>query len=130
MGFRSGSYATVWSVNKGKFPNTTQVRLSTSRKNKEKNEYETDFSGFCIFYGDAAKQAEKLKERDRIRLVSVDVSNNYDKSKDTTYTNYKVFEFEVPENDGNKRPEKTGGAKKRAALDDGEPELDDENMPF
>lgn len=95
MGFKSGSYCTVWRV----IPATdtrTNVRITISRKNKKTNEYETEFSGFVEFIGTiAAKQALSLKEKDRIRLGDVDVTNFYSKEKDITYTNYKVFNFEL-----------------------------------
>ena len=41
MGFRNGSYATVWQVD-GMSPSMTKVRLSISKKNKD-GIYEQDF---------------------------------------------------------------------------------------
>lgn len=93
MGFRTNSYATVWSVEPGK-GNFTKVRLSISRKNKE-GQYEQDFAGFCTFIGQAHAKAARLKEKDRIRLGDVDVSNTYDKERQKEYVNFKVFDFEM-----------------------------------
>lgn len=99
MGFRNGAYATVWEVKEGK-GNYLDVRLSTSKKNKTTEQYETDFSGFVRFIGDAAKDGTKLKEKDRIKIRECEVTNHYDKEKKVTYTNFAVFSFE--ENSDNK----------------------------
>ena len=95
MGFRKDSYATVWSA-EAISDTMTKCRISISRKNKQTGEYETDFSGFVSFIGSlAAKKAAGLKEKDRIRLGDVDVTNRYDKEKGVTYTNFKVFSFDI-----------------------------------
>ena len=79
MGFRKDAYATVWSVEVVS-DTMTKGRISVSRKNKQTDEYETEFGGFVSFVGTAAaKKAAGLKERDRIRLGDVDVTNRYDK---------------------------------------------------
>lgn len=97
MGFRNGAYATVWKVEPIS-DTMTKTQISISRKDKSTGNYETDFSGFAAFIGSAtAKKASQLKERDRIRLGDVDVTTKYDKDKQVTYTNYKVFSFEVPD---------------------------------
>ena len=70
------------------------VRLSISRKNRDTGEYEDEFSGFCMFIGEARAKAEKLKERDRIRLGDVDVTRRYDREKNKEYYTFKVFSFE------------------------------------
>ena len=95
MGFRTGAYATIWGV-EAKTDTRTQARISISRKNKQTGEYDTDFSGFVDFVGTAAaKKAACLKEKDRIRLGEIDVTNNYVKEKNITYTNFKIFSFET-----------------------------------
>ena len=49
MGFHTGAYATIWSVeDKG---NYTKVNLSVSQKNKNTGEYDTKFSYFVNFVG-------------------------------------------------------------------------------
>ena len=91
MGFRTGSYATIWSVESAS-DTRTKARISISRKNKQTGEYDTDFSGFVDFIGTAAaRKALTLKEKDRIRLGDVDVTNNYNKEKNITYTNFKIL---------------------------------------
>lgn len=93
MGFRTGAYATVWEVTPER-EFSTKLRITISRKNKNTDEYEQDFSGYVTASGTgAAKKAAQLKERDRIRLGDVDVTNTYNKEKNTTYTNYKIFNF-------------------------------------
>lgn len=94
MGFRQDArFVKVWEVeNKG---NYHIVSLSTSKKNKDTNEYETDFSNkFVRFIGTAHTLAADLKKGDTIKLGSCEVTNKYDKDKNTTYTNYLVYSFE------------------------------------
>ena len=94
MGFRQDArFVKVWEVeNKG---NYHIVSLSTSKKNKDTNEYETDFSSkFVRFIGTAHTLASDLKKGDTIKLGSCEVTNKYDKEKNTTYTNYLVYGFE------------------------------------
>ena len=70
MGFRNDAYATVWEVT-SKTPNVTQLRISTSHKNKETGAYETDFSGFVACVGSkVAAEALHLHEKDRIKLIT------------------------------------------------------------
>lgn len=93
MGFRSNTFAKVWSVeDKGNF---TKVRLSISRKNKNTGEYEQQFSGFCTFCGNAHAGASRLKQGDNIKLGEVDVTNRYDAAKKCEYTNFLVYGFEM-----------------------------------
>ena len=95
MGFRTCSYATIWEIE----PRTdtwTKARVSTSRKNRQTGEYETDFSGYISFFGTAvAQKAAGLHERDRIRFGDIDVTNSYNKEKKITYTNFAVYSFDM-----------------------------------
>lgn len=95
MGFRTGAYATVWSVEA--FSDTmTKGRISVSRKNKQTGEYETEFSGYVGFLGTvAAKKALSLKERAKIKIGDCDVKTNYDKAKNITYYNFNIFSFDT-----------------------------------
>lgn len=95
MGFRTGAYAKVWEVTPMS-DTSTKVRMSISRKNKQSGEYEQDFSGFVLAIGTAAaKKAAGLKEGNRIKLGDVDVTTKFDKEKKVTYTNFKMFSFEL-----------------------------------
>jgi len=101
MGFRKDAYATVWEVTPVS-ETMTNVRLSTSKKNRQTDQYETDFSGFVAFVGAAAaKNAAHLAEKDRIKLGDVDVTTKYDKEKKITYTNFTAFNFEQQNSGGN-----------------------------
>lgn len=94
MGFKQDAYAKVWKIeNKG---NYHVGQISTSKKNKQTDQYETDFnSNFVRFIGTAHSMAAKLSDGDRIKIGSCEVTNKYDKEKNTTYTNYMVYSFEV-----------------------------------
>lgn len=100
MGLKQGGRASVWQVEPGR-GNFTKVRLSTSRKNRQSGQYEQDFSGFCMFIGEAHKKAALLKMRDRIQVGEFEVSNRYDKATGKEYIDYKVFDFSVVESVGN-----------------------------
>lgn len=123
MGFRKGAFATVWETEP--ISNTmTKARVSISRKNRNTGEYEQDFSGFIKFIGSAVSQkALALKPKDRIQLGDVDVSTFYNKEKNVTYTDFKVFGFEMA--DGGARADTT--APEVPNVDDGEP---DDRLPF
>lgn len=106
----------------------TKARISISYKNKQTGEYETDFSGSVNFFGTAtAKKAAGLKEKDRIKLVSVDLSNKYDREKKITYYSPKIFSFETQDeiNGDTTKPEEPAPKK---PVDDGE--VDDSRLPF
>lgn len=123
MGFRNGAFASVWSVEPGK-GNFTKVRLSISRKNKD-GQYEQDFAGYCTFISQAHAKAARLKEKDRIKLGDVDVSNSYDKDKQKEYVNFKVFDFEMADVAGSAKP--AGG---QVASNPIEGENDEGEPPF
>lgn len=124
MGFRNNTYATVWKVEPGK-GKYTNVRLSVSRKNAEGN-YEQDFAGFCMFIGTARAKAEKLRERERIKLTSVDVSNRWDAVNNREYVTYKVFDFEPADGGSGSSPVLQNHRQVDEPIESG----DEENLPF
>ena len=125
MGFRKDSYATVWGVEKVT-DNSTKIQISTSRKNKQTGEYETDFSGFVMCVGaSAASAAAALTKGDRIKLGDVDVTTTYNKEKKVTYTNFTMFSFDVESKKNENVSEKT---EPQPSVDSGE--VDDERLPF
>lgn len=126
MGFRKDSFATVWSVEPTS-DTMTKARISISRRNRQTGEYENDFGGFVSFIGTAAaKKAASLKERDRIKLGDVDVTNRYDKEKNVTYTNFKIFSFEMAS--GTQTQQSSANTEPQPNVDDGE--VDDSRLPF
>lgn len=123
MGFRTGSYAKVWSVEPVK-STVTKGRISISKKNKETGQYEQDFGGFVSFIGTAAAtKAATLKEGDRIKLGDVDVTNVYYKDTKQTFTNFNIFNFEMADG-SDPAPEQ------HHEVDDGEVDETDDRLPF
>ncbi len=123
MGFRTGAYAKVWEVTPMS-ETSTKLRISISKKNKASGEYEQDFSGFVLCVGStAARNAARLNEGARIKIGDCDVSTKYDEQKKVTYTNYKMFSFEV---DGEEK--KNDPTDPQPSVDDGE--VDDDRLPF
>lgn len=88
MGLRNQSYAKIWAAReKGKI---FSVMTTVSRKNKDTNQYDTQFSGYVNFAGEAAKKIKELglpEKMDRnnpqprsIQITdsrSPDLTNNY-----------------------------------------------------
>lgn len=120
MGFGNGSWAKIWSVERG--DKSTKVRLSTSRKNKDTDEYEQDFSGFVTLAGTAHKQAVNLKEGDRIQIGNCTVTSRYDKEKNKEYINFTMFSYEA--GDGQSAPVKVENKTVVSANDQ------DDELPF
>lgn len=127
MGFRKGAYCTVWSVEQ--ISNTmTKVKLSISRKDKNTDQYVTDFSGFATFTGTAAAtKALALKEKDRIKLDDVDVGSKWDEDKKVMYYNFKVFSFDMADGSGS-REGSSQPSSPQPQVDSGV--LDDSRLPF
>lgn len=125
MGFRNGAFCTIWEVKEGK-GNYSDVRISISKKNKQTNEYETDFNGFVRFIGDASKKVKSYKEKDRVKLGDCEVTNHYDKEKKITYTNFAVFSFEDPESNGASGSTPNGNDGSMNIPDD----VNDSGLPF
>lgn len=125
MGFRTNSFATVWSVERVS-DTFTKGRISISRKNKDTGNYEQDFSGFVSFIGTAcAQRALGLKERDRIKLTSIDVTTQFNKEKHVTYTNFNIYAFETADggsgNSSNAKPASPSAEQGDGELSDGLP---------
>lgn len=124
MGFRKDAWATCWGV-EVKSDTFTQVRLSTSHKDKQTEEYVQDFSGFIAFVGTAnAKKAASLKEKDRIKLGDVEVTTKYDSDKNIVYTNFKCYNF-TKQDEGENIDSTT--AEPQPAVDEG---VNEDRLPF
>ena len=131
MGFRKDAWATVWGV-EAKSDTVTSVRLSTSRKDRQSDEYVQDFSGFVTFFGTAAaKKAACLKEKDRIKLGDVEVTTSYDANSGKTYTNFKCFNFttqgEQSDTDTSTDSPSPRTTEPQPTVDEG---VDDDKLPF
>lgn len=94
MGLKKDCYATIWE--KKAFPSgkCMNVRITVSKKNKETDQYEDEFSGWCRFVGKANEKVQNLPDRSRIKVGDIDVTNRYDKETKTMYYNVTVWDFE------------------------------------
>lgn len=130
MGFRNGAYAKVWEVTSVS-PTHTKLKMSVSRKNKQTDEYEDDFSGFVSCFGTAvASQAARLSNGARIKLGECDVSTSYNKEKKIGYTNFKLFSFEDAEFDSTTTTSSGGDPTPPTPVDDGEVDDSTGRLPF
>lgn len=121
MGFGQGNFAKVWKVEDGK-GNYSVAQMSTSKKNKTTGEYETDWqNNFVRLVGTANDQAKSFKEKESVKIGRCDVTNNYDKEKKITYTNYVIFNFEDANTSGG------GDAKPKSITP---PSVEDDDLPF
>lgn len=113
MGFRQGAYARIWSYeNKG---NYSTCRLSISKKNKDANTYETEFTdGFVRLVGNAHQSIQNIhideKKGYNIKISSCDVTNVYTSPDGkVSYTpHYTIFGFEEANYSGQNQENKTG----------------------
>ena len=123
MGLKTNCYATTWEKKPYPSGKATDVRISVSKKNKQTDQYETEFSGWCRFAGTANQKAASLVERSRIKITDFEVTNRYDKEKGTTYTNVTVWDFEPQTNH-------TGGQTAAAPVPQAAAPSDDDTLPF
>lgn len=127
MGFKTGSFAKVWKIDP-KSDRVTELRISTSKKNKDSGEYEQDFSGFVRCVGSAcASKAASISEGSRIKLGDVDVTKRYDKEAQKEYTNFTVFSFETEEEAAQEQKE---APKKQAAAEPAGTDGATDTLPF
>ena len=101
MGFRQGAYEKIWKIeDKG---NYHVAQMSISRKNKDTGVYDTEWqNNFVRLVGTAHQQIATMDISRNVKIGSCDVTNKYDKDKNTTYTNYVVFNFEDNPDGGSK----------------------------
>lgn len=125
MAFRQGAYAHIWQLeNKGKYH---VARMSTSRKNKETDQYETDWTdSFVRLIGQAHEQADKIDISKNVRIGSCEVTNKYDKETGKTYTNYAIFGFENAQDSAVKKQNKPNADEFMKIPEDS----DDDGLPF
>ena len=92
--FSVNSWAKIWEIKEIK-DKYSEVRISTSIKNKQTDEYEQDFGAFVRMVGQAHQQLQYLSNGDRFKILRCGVTNKYNKDTKQTYTNYVVFEIEA-----------------------------------
>lgn len=121
MGLRSGGcYAKVWKIDRRE--RFTKIQASISKKVKDSDQYETDWSGFLNLVGAAHTEAASLQEGDRIRIEEFDVTTRYDKAKNVAYTNYAVFKYS--------NPNAQGASQQQSASPDSPVDQDADSLPF
>lgn len=142
MGFRQatlndkgqyvGGYARVWSISERN--GYVTGNLSTSRKLKDSDRYETDFQdGYVSFFGACADKIKSVDIPDRkgvgIQILSCDVKNKYDEHAKRTYVNYYIFDFEfTDQKSAAPATKKTPEKKKEEFMNI--PDGVDEELPF
>ena len=91
MGLSSkGFWAKVWDIqDKGKF---TTLKIATSKKIND--EWTKDFDGYVRAIGHAHNKAKEIKVGDSIHVTNFELTNNYVKEKNITYTNVAIFEID------------------------------------
>lgn len=94
MAFKNDAYATIWEVRPTKGP-SMNVRMSTSYKNRTTGNYETDFSDYVFFSGEAAKKIAGAKEKDRVKLLQTSVTSQWDKEKKENRYRFVVWDIET-----------------------------------
>lgn len=92
--FSVGSYAKIWEFKKIS-EKYTDVRISTSVKDKATEKYEQDFSATVRCIGQAHQQIAYLSEKDTFMITKCGVSTKWDAEKKVMYTNYVVFEMDA-----------------------------------
>lgn len=128
MGFRNDAYAKVWKVeDKGKY---SVCQVSISKKNKKTNEYETEFqSSFVRFVGEAHERILALGENSRIKILSCDVTNKYDKDKKVSYTNFVVYSCEDANSENGNTGKKLNSVSLKQAKEDAL-DIASDDLPF
>lgn len=127
-----GGYARIWSVeNKGKY---SLANISTSKKVKDEDRYETDFQdGYVRLIGSAHEKAKTLDCSNNgvlVQIKSLEVTSRYDADKKTKYTNFLVYAFDVCDgNSTNTKAKKEKVNKDSAAVERAIVE-EQENLPF
>lgn len=147
MAFRNGCYASIWGCYPNESGKATGVRISISKKNKTTQLYETDFTGFVTFIGEANTKIQKYVGRQlgedrkplaRIRLDEVSATRRERPgqegvpARDKVYTDsFQCYTFTDEDElaDGNTS---TPTQQSRSVFDPSIPDDagDDEELPF
>lgn len=91
--FSVGSYAKIWEIKEIK-DKYSEIRISTSKKDKDSGEYSQDFGGKVRLVGQAHEQMKYMSEGDKFKILRCGVTNKWDEEKKRMYVNYVIFEVE------------------------------------
>lgn len=133
MGFRAGTYLTVWGDGNNFGGNYECKQVSANRKNRETGEYETSFRGFVRFVGSAADVIRDVPVRGRVKVGDCDVTSYYKKDTNTTTFTFTVFSCEKVGDEKESSQKGSGNAAaKPAPRTEPEPveSSDDDDLPF
>lgn len=121
MGLNSnGFWCKVWDIkDNGKF---TTLKISTSKKVND--EYVKDFNGYVRAIGHAHNKAKEIKVGDSIHVTEFELTNNYVKERNITYTNVAVFE--IDEIKGSNQPQQSQQETEWQKIDN----VNQEQMPW
>ena len=121
MGLSSkGFWAKVWDIqDKGKF---TTLKIATSKKIND--EWTKDFDGYVRAIGHAHNKAKEIKVGDSIHVTEFELTNNYVKERNITYTNVAVFE--IDEIKGSNQPQQNQQETEWQKIDN----VNQEQMPW
>ena len=121
MGLSSkGFWAKVWDIqDKGKF---TTLKIATSKKIND--EWTKDFDGYVRAIGHAHNKAKEIKVGDSIHVTEFELTNNYVKERNITYTNVAVVE--IDEIKGSNQPQQNQQETEWQKIDN----VNQEEMPW
>ena len=96
----TGKFVSVFQVEEKpeRAKNTVFANLSTSEK-KEDGTYENMYWK-AKFVGKAYEAAKKLKDADKVNILSGLIKNNFDKENEKLWVDVVIFEFEMSEKAG------------------------------
>lgn len=98
----TGRFVKVWKIREIK-DKVVKIDLGTSDKQQDGNYKNSNWFGVA-FVGKALESAKKLKEGDKIEIVSAKIENVYVKDKNQSYINIAVFEFKLEDGQNNHAP--------------------------
>lgn len=132
MAFQNGAYAKIWEfTDKGTYG---QVSISTSKKNNNTGNYDTDFQHkFATVAGQAYEFMKGVKIPSNglsVKIGNCATSNKYSAEKKVTYWNCAIFALEDAANNGTSTKNASNSKKSSSQKNYSEVEDDDAQLPF
>lgn len=93
MGLKVNGRAKVWE--KDVHEKYTDVKVTTSKKDKRTDEWETDFSRKVRFIGHAHTKARDLNEKDSIIIKELEYTYKWDNEQKRAYDRVIVWDFDL-----------------------------------
>ncbi len=98
-------YATVWKVKPSENGKYIDLQISTSEKDKDGSYLNSSWFPRCI--GHANNSLKDLQERDRIKIKTFKLTNEYNKEKNQSYLRFLILDAEILDKDGSSSKETT-----------------------